>query len=105
MSDIYQGSDVLLLKAPYSPQTIVIKAIADVATANLSAALTKPNVRLIPSVDSWFVFTNTDLVTAATGHMILAGQAWDFTRVPGTTKISIVAVGSTAGTLYLSELG
>lgn len=99
-----QFSFVEILKAPYSPQTIVIKAIADVATANLSAALTKDYVRLQPTVDSWVLFTVTDLVAANTGHFMAAGGCYDFARPSGTTKISIVAVGSVVGTLYLSEL-
>ena len=88
-----------------APQTIVVKGIGDVATANLSAAITKNAIRVTSTVDTWLTFTVTDLVTAATGHFLLASSVYDFPMPLGQTKISVVAVGATAGTLYLSELG
>ncbi|MFZ4856124.1 MAG: hypothetical protein ACOYL3_06980 [Desulfuromonadaceae bacterium] len=90
-----------------APQNgIVIKAIADVATANLSGTLTKGVIRVHASVDCWLMFTVTDLVTAATGHKILAAACpYDLPRPAGKTKISVIAAGSTPGTLDISELG
>lgn len=93
------------LMALSAPQTIAVKGIGDVATANLSAALSKQFIRVHSTVDTWLTFTVTALVTAATGHFLAAGACYDLPVTAGTTKISCVAVGATAGTLYLSELG
>jgi len=101
-----EGGGPVQLMGLSSPQNgIVVKAIADVATANLSGVITKAAIRVHASVDCWLMFTNTALVTATTGHKILAGACYDLPKEAGTTKISVIAAGSTAGTLDLSELG
>jgi len=98
------GNAVQLMELS-APQTVVVKAIADVATANLSAVITNAAIRVTATVDTWLTFTTTALVTAATGHFIVAGTCYDLPRPSSLTKISVIAVGSAVGAIYLSELG
>ena len=89
---------------PYgAPQTVSFNGSAGAAT--LSAALSRDVVRLNPTVDCFVMSTVAGSVTAATGHFIAAYSSTDFPLVAGDTKISMLAVGTAGGTMYLSELG
>lgn len=100
---IRQYRNIDFLKAPVYRQDVFIRAIADVASAEISDTIISDCVRLVATVDSWIMFTNTDKVAANIGHFISANQPYDFTKPSGTTKISVVAVGSIVGILYVTE--
>ena len=83
------------------PQTITVNGSAGAAV--LSGVLSGDFIRLTPTVDMFVLFTTTGTVTAATGHFLASYQVYDLPR--GTnTKVSLLAVGTSAGTCYLSEL-
>jgi hypothetical protein len=44
-------------------------------------------------------------VTSTTGHFLAGGGCYDIPLTSGDTKLSILAVGTGGGTMYISELG
>jgi hypothetical protein len=53
----------------------------------------------------YVMFTSIGSVTPSTGHFIWGGQTTDLPRPYNMPKVSVLAVGVSAGVLYLSELG
>ncbi len=87
-----------------APQTITVNGSAGAATA--SAIITSDIVRVNATVDTFIMFSVPGTaVTASTGHFLKAGVQYDIPLPQGGMKASVLAVGVTAGTMYLSELG
>jgi hypothetical protein len=100
----YRNNEVNILKELSAPQNaIVVNGSAGAAV--LSGALTKDSVRFNPTVDMYVMFTSIGSVTPSTGHFIWGGQTTDLPRPYNMPKVSVIAVGTGAGVLYLSELG
>lgn len=85
------------------PQTITVNGSAGAAT--LSAAINTTWFRVNCTVDTFFIFTVAGSVTAGTGMFLKAGVDYDLKMIAPNTKISVLAVGVTAGVCYLTELG
>lgn len=74
--------------------------------AVLTGAISKSVVRIHCTVDMYVMFTVAGAVTPSIGHFRAASPAsYDMPVPAGMTKLSALAVGTTAGLLYLSELG
>ena len=86
-----------------APQAVSFNGSAGAAV--LSAAFSRDIVRLNPTVDCFVMSTVAGSVTSTTGHFIAAYSSVDFPLVAGDTKISMLAVGTAGGTMYISELG
>lgn len=86
-----------------APQVITVNGSAGAAT--LSAAITNRVIRVTATVDTFLISTVAGTVTSTTGHFIPAAKPTVITLTGSDTKISVLAVSTTAGTMYLSELG
>jgi expansin (peptidoglycan-binding protein) len=86
-----------------APQTLTLTGSAGAAT--LSAAITKDLVRITSTQPAMIRFTVSTAVTAGTGHYLTANVPHILPKGDGNTKVSILGATTTAGTLYLSELG
>lgn len=97
------SNNAVQLMVESAPQVVAVNGSAGAAV--LTGAITKQAVRIHCSVDMYVLFTVAGAVTASTGHYRAAGACYDMPLPPATTKLSALAVGAAAGTLYLSELG
>jgi hypothetical protein len=97
------NNEVVQLMPYGAPQTVAFNGSAGAAV--LSGAIIRKVVRLNPTVDCFVMSTVAGSVTSATGHFIKAYSNTDFPLIGSDTKISILAVGTGAGTMYMSELG